>query len=119
MQFKFIRNMTRICLKKIFSNNFSVSNKNTTKIKKLIIFQFLLLIDEKLITLDFQLINKNKSSLLIIKNKLTPLLIKKNDEIYFYEKIKIIKTLFNHIFKNFQFFYIYTNQTHRKKSLFF
>jgi hypothetical protein len=99
VKFEFLKSMSRVSLEKKFSvksllDRFSISNKNRTKIKGLIIDGFSVLIDDKMIESNFYLIDKNGSSSLIIMNELTPLLIGKSDEIYFYEKMVDMKDLF-------------------------
>lgn len=67
-----------------FLERFSVSNKKRIKIKKLIIHEFSILTNTKLIEPNFKLLNKNKS--LVERTRLTSLLITKSHSIYFYEK---------------------------------
>ena len=72
---------------KDFLNQFSLSNKNQTIIKKSIIDAFSILLDTKVIEPQFKLITK--SGQLKETNKLTTLLISQTYIIYFYEKIYI------------------------------
>lgn len=81
---------SRVSLEKNFSvksflGNFSISNKSRRK--KLIISRFSVLINEKLIELTLRRIDKNGSFSLLMGNQLTPLLIKKSEEIYFYTRV--------------------------------
>ena len=99
VKFEFLKSMSRVSLEKKFSvksllDRFSISNKNRTKIKGLIIDGFSVLIDEKMIESNFYLIDKNRSSSLLMMKELTLLLIGKSDEIYFYEEMGDMKDLF-------------------------
>ena len=98
VKFEFIKSISRVSLEKKFSvknflDKFSISKKNWTKVKRLIIDRFSVFINEKLSESTFELIDKNGSSSSIMMIQLTPLLIKKSDEIYFYEQIRNIEKL--------------------------
>lgn len=95
VKFEFLLTLSRNRLKKIFYvgyflNTFAVSKKNRLKICQLILSGFSVLIDEKIIGLEAELVYTDESYEFINLKKLTSSLIgnRKIKEICFYEVIK-------------------------------
>ena len=91
IKFQLIKNFNQIELKKKkfpveeFLNQFSISNKDLTKVKNQLIDSFLILKGSKLIKNEFLLIPKNGSSSKVVTN-LSSGLISRSKYICFWEK---------------------------------